>query len=71
MGSILLFADADCRFQKDCLALLGSAVASSPPHDCFQLRLTGDCSTLVGRVEELRLMTLQDHLASRTVAFDT
>ena len=33
-----------------------------PPHDSFQLRLTGDCSTLVGRVEELRLLTLQEHL---------
>jgi glycosyltransferase involved in cell wall biosynthesis len=61
-GSILLFADADCRFHTDCLALLASAVISSSPHDCFQLRLTGDCSTLVGRVEELRLVTLQDHL---------
>jgi glycosyltransferase involved in cell wall biosynthesis len=61
-GSILLFADADCRFQTDCLAVLTSAVASQPPHDSFQLRLTGDCSTLVGRVEELRLLTLQEHL---------
>ena len=61
-GSILLFADADCRFQTDCLAVLGSAVTSSTPHDCFQLRLTGDCSTRVGRVEELRLATLQEHL---------
>lgn len=61
-GSILLFADADCRFQTDCLAVLTSAVAGTPRHDCFQMRLTGDCSTLVGRVEELRLLTLQDHL---------
>jgi glycosyltransferase involved in cell wall biosynthesis len=61
-GSILLFADADCRFQADCLAILGSTLANSAQHDCFQLRLTGDCSTLVGRVEELRLITLQDHL---------
>jgi glycosyltransferase involved in cell wall biosynthesis len=61
-GSILLFADADCRFKPDCLAVLGSAVASSPQHDCFQLHLTGDCSTAVGRMEELRLITLQEHL---------
>ena len=61
-GSILLFADADCRFQTDCLAVLTSAVAGTPRHGCFQLRLTGDCATLVGRVEELRLLTLQDHL---------
>jgi cellulose synthase/poly-beta-1,6-N-acetylglucosamine synthase-like glycosyltransferase len=62
VGSILLFADADCRFQADCLAVLTSAVAGTPRHNCFQLRLTGDCSTLVGRVEELRLATLQDQL---------
>lgn len=62
VGSILLFADADCRFQMNCLAVLGSTVAASREHDCFQLHLTGDCSTLVGRVEELRLITLQDHL---------
>jgi glycosyltransferase involved in cell wall biosynthesis len=61
-GSVLLFADADCRFQENCLAALGATVAGSPQHDCFQLHLTGDCSTLVGRVEELRLITLQDHM---------
>src|SRR5208282_3313112 len=55
-GSILLFADADCRFQTDCLAVLTLAVAGTTRHDCFQLRLTGDCATLVGRVEELRLL---------------
>jgi glycosyltransferase involved in cell wall biosynthesis len=61
-GSILLFADADCRFKMDCLAVLNSTAARSPEHDCFQLRLTGDCGTPVGRMEELRLITLQDHL---------
>jgi glycosyltransferase involved in cell wall biosynthesis len=61
-GSVLLFADADCRFEKKCLSALAAAVATAPSVDCFQLRLTGDCATLVGKVEELRLVTLQHHL---------
>jgi glycosyltransferase involved in cell wall biosynthesis len=61
-GPILLFADADSRFDVNCLQALASTIANSPQHNSFQLRLTGDCATLVGRVEELRLITLQDHL---------
>ena len=61
-GPILLFADADSRFQVNCLEILASTINDSRQHNSFQLRLTGDCSTLVGRVEELRLITLQDHL---------
>jgi glycosyltransferase involved in cell wall biosynthesis len=61
-GSILLFVDADCDLQSDCLAILDSTIAHHPEHNCFQLRLTGDCSTLVGRAEELRLLALQRHL---------
>ena len=61
-GPVLVFADADSRFQKRCLETLASAITQSPQHNSFQLCLTGDCSTLVGRVEELRLITLQKHL---------
>ncbi len=61
-GSILLFVDADCDLQSGCLAILDSTIARSPQHNCFQLRLTGDCSSLVGRAEELRLIALQRHL---------
>jgi cellulose synthase/poly-beta-1,6-N-acetylglucosamine synthase-like glycosyltransferase len=61
-GAILLFADADSRFQPNCMETLAFTIANSPQHSSFQLRLTGDCSTLVGRVEELRLTTLLDHL---------
>jgi glycosyltransferase involved in cell wall biosynthesis len=61
-GTVLLFVDADCRLQLDCLAALGSAIANSPQHDCFQLRLVGNCSNLVGRAEELRLITFQVHM---------
>jgi GT2 family glycosyltransferase len=61
-GKLLLFVDADCKLHEDCLMNLASIVVDSPHHDCFQLRLSGDCSTTVGRVEELRLKTLQDHM---------
>jgi glycosyltransferase involved in cell wall biosynthesis len=61
-GSVLLFVDADSRLRPTCLAALSSAVSQFPQHDCFQLRLTGDCSSLVGRAEELRLINFQDHM---------
>jgi glycosyltransferase involved in cell wall biosynthesis len=59
-GSILLFVDADCRLQTNCLAALESTVAVSPQHNYFQLRLIGDCSGFLGRTEHLRLTTLQN-----------
>lgn len=61
-GRILLFVDADCRLQADCLAALSSVITQSPQHDCFQLRLVGNCSSLVGRAEHLRLSTFQAHM---------
>jgi glycosyltransferase involved in cell wall biosynthesis len=61
-GAVLLFVDADCRIQANCLAALASTVACSPQHDCFQLHLAGNCSSLVGRAEELRLMGFQNHM---------
>jgi glycosyltransferase involved in cell wall biosynthesis len=61
-GAVLLFMDADCRLRSNCLASLNSTISRSPQHDCFQLRLVGDRSSLVGRAEELRLITFQDHM---------
>src|SRR5208282_1440743 len=61
-GAVLLFVDADCRLRDNCLSALSAAIARSPQHDCFQLRLVGDCSNLVGRAEELRLIALQNHM---------
>jgi glycosyltransferase involved in cell wall biosynthesis len=61
-GAVLLFIDADCRLQTNCLAALSSAIEHSTQHDCFQLRLVGNCSNLVGRAEELRLITFQAHM---------
>ncbi len=61
-GEVLLFVDADSRLQANCLAALASAINSSPQHNCFQLRLVGNCSNLVGRAEELRLITFQQRM---------
>jgi len=61
-GTVLLFVDADCKLDANCLAALASSIADSPQHDCFQLRLVGNCSNLVGRAEELRLITFQKHM---------
>jgi len=61
-GSILVFVDADSKLEPHCLSALASAIEQAPEHGCFQLHLTGDCSRLVGRAEELRLMTLQSHM---------
>jgi glycosyltransferase involved in cell wall biosynthesis len=61
-GAVLLFVDADSRLQANCLAALASAINNLPQHNCFQLRLVGNCSNLVGRAEGLRLITFQRHM---------
>ncbi len=61
-GKVFLFVDADCRLHSGCLAALTSVISQSLQHDCFQLRLVGNCSTLVGRAEHLRLLTFQEHM---------
>lgn len=61
-GSVLLFVDADSRLRPNCLAALHASIVNSPEYSSFQLHLIGDCSTLTGRAEELRLSTLQSHL---------
>lgn len=61
-GQILVFVDADCRLQPDCLETLTAVIAGSPQHDCFQLRLVGNCRTLVGRAEHLRLLSFQSYM---------
>ena len=61
-GEVLLFVDADCRLQAGCLSALNSAISRSPQHDCFQLHLVGNRSSLVGRAEDLRLSTFQEYM---------
>jgi len=61
-GPIFVFVDADSRLHTDCLAILAEATRQFPDRNCFQLHLVGNSSTLVGRTEELRLATIQDHM---------
>jgi glycosyltransferase involved in cell wall biosynthesis len=61
-GSILLFVDADSRLLRNCLVELDAVISRYPADHYFQLHLTGECSTLVGRSESLRLVGLQHHL---------
>ena len=61
-GTLLLFVDADCRFQINCLVALASKIFDSPEHNYFQLHLVGDCLGTVGKAEELRLTMLQEHM---------
>jgi len=58
-GSVLVFTDADCRLQPNCMANLSIAILNSPKEDYFQFNLTGDRSTLVGQAEQLRLRAIQ------------
>jgi glycosyltransferase involved in cell wall biosynthesis len=61
-GSLLVFVDADCILREDCLAALQNAIDQRAQDNYFQLRMIGDCSNLVGRAEELRLATIQNHM---------
>jgi glycosyltransferase involved in cell wall biosynthesis len=61
-GNVLIFTDADCRLQPNCIAALGAALVKFPQHNYFQFRLIGDCADIVGRAEELRLETLQKRM---------
>ena len=61
-GEVVVFVDADCKLRNDCLAALIETVDAYPQHNYFQLRLIGDCSSLVGRAEELRLLVIQSHM---------
>jgi len=61
-GATLVFTDADCRLDQSCLAMLNEAMSHPPQHKCFQLRLAGDRSNVLGRAEDLRLGAIQDHL---------
>lgn len=59
-GAVLVFTDADCLMQPDCLAALHQALRGNPRRNSFQLHLVSDCSSLVGRAEELRLWGIQN-----------
>ena len=61
-GAVLVFVDADCKVETNCLAALNSAIAHSPEDDYFQLRLVGSRDNLVRRTERLRLLTFQKYM---------
>ncbi len=61
-GDVLVFVDADCKVETNCLAALSSAIAHSPEDDYFQLRLAGSTDNLVRRTEQLRLVTFQTYM---------
>lgn len=61
-GAVLVFTDADCRLDRNCLCKLAEVIARTPNQNSFQLCLTGDRSNLVGHAEDLRLKALQTHL---------
>jgi glycosyltransferase involved in cell wall biosynthesis len=65
VGAVQVFVDADCKLQSNCLAELHSTIINSPQHSTFQLHVIGDRSSLVGKIEELRLATLQTHTLQR------
>jgi glycosyltransferase involved in cell wall biosynthesis len=59
-GSVLVFTDADCEMRCGCLSALHAAMLNFPQHNSFQLHLVSHCSSLMGRAEELRLLSLQN-----------
>ena len=61
-GAVLVFTDADCRLEANCLATLKTAVEEASEHTSFQLHLVGNLSHVVGQAEELRLRALQSRL---------
>ena len=58
-GSVLVFTDADCEMQSNALSVLANAIASLPRQNCFQLHVTSEPSNLLGRAEQLRLMSIR------------
>lgn len=58
----MVFVDADCKVDTNCLAALNSAIAQFPEEDYFQLKLVGNSDNLVRRTEQLRLLTFQEYM---------
>jgi glycosyltransferase involved in cell wall biosynthesis len=58
-GSVVLFTDCDCVIDPDCLRQLATAAERFPDDVSFQLRLTADVGTTVGRAEALQHFAVQ------------
>jgi len=61
IGSVVLFTDADCILDGDCLHNLSIELAEHQNANCFQLHLVGDCSHVIGKAEQLHLATIQNY----------
>jgi hypothetical protein len=58
-ADILLFVDSDCLVEAHCLNALAGHLACYPEEKAFQLQIRADHSNLVGRAEDLNLVTLE------------
>ena len=58
-GAVVLFTDCDCVLDPDCLRQLAIADRQFPDDASFQLRLTADQSSIVGRAEALQHYAVQ------------
>jgi glycosyltransferase involved in cell wall biosynthesis len=58
-GGVVLFTDCDCVLDPDCLRELAHATEQFPDDVSFQLRLTADTRTTVGRAEALQHFAVQ------------
>lgn len=60
-GEVIVFVDCDSFLHEDCLRNLSITVGTHIEDKCFQLNVSGETSTLVGRIEHLHLATIQNH----------
>ena len=58
-GSVVLFTDCDCVLDSQCLRQLALAAEQFPGDASFQLRLTADTRSIVGRAEALQHFAVQ------------
>jgi glycosyltransferase involved in cell wall biosynthesis len=58
-GDVLLFTDCDCVLDPECLRGLAQAAERFPSDASFQLRLTADTRSIVGRAEALQHFAVQ------------
>ena len=58
-GSVVLFTDCDCVLDPVCLHQLALAAEQFPGDASFQLRLTADTRSIVGRAEALQHFAVQ------------
>ncbi len=58
-GAVVLFTDCDCVLDPDCLRQLAIADGEFPDDASFQLRLTADTRSIVGKAEALQHFAMQ------------